>query len=76
MAIFPTNAVCANFYKELKDPRFPNRYAAYLESGPAGLRALPERKALELPYILRRGRVPEEFLHSGQLPSAPLRAFS
>ena len=76
MAIFPTAAVCQNFYKELKDPRFPNRFASYLDHGPTSLRDLPARKALELPYILRHGRVPDEFLLNPDLPSAPLRAFS
>lgn len=25
--IFPTTAVCNSFYRELRNPRFPNRYA-------------------------------------------------
>ena len=81
VAIFPTSAVCANFYKELQKPHFPNRYADYLGrlqriGAATGMVELPARKALELPHILRHGRVPDEFLHAADLPSAPLRAFS
>ena len=81
LAIFPTSAVCANFYKELQKPHFPNRYASYLErlqtlAAARSEQQLPARKALELPHILRHGRVPDEFLNDPELPSAPLRAFS
>ena len=31
--IFPTNAVCNSFYRELRNPNFPNRYSGYLERG-------------------------------------------
>ena len=70
--IFPTNAVCNSFYRELRNPNFPNRYDAYLERG-----NFPDaRKALELTGILRNGTVAREFLDHPELPSAPLRAFS
>ena len=29
--IFPTPSVCANFYRELRDPKWPNRYSDYLQ---------------------------------------------
>ena len=76
MAIFPTAAVCANFYREIQRDIFPNRYAAYLDKLPDTMRHLPTKKALELPHLLRHGRVPPEFLSDPDLPSAPLRAFS
>ena len=73
--------MCANFYKELQKPHFPNRYATFLErlqahAASRSEQQLPARKALELPHILRHGRVPDEFLNDPELPSAPLRAFS
>jgi len=70
--IFPTNAVCNSFYRELRNPHFPNRYAAYLRRG--GF--TDARKALELSGILRNGAVAREFVEHPELPSAPLRAFS
>ncbi|KAL1523659.1 hypothetical protein AB1Y20_018594 [Prymnesium parvum] len=70
--IFPTNAVCNSFYRELRNPRFPNRYSEYLKRGEFG----DARKALELSCILRNGVVPSEFVNHPDLPSAPLRAFS
>ena len=68
-------------YKELQKPAFPNRYASYLQcvrryGADERTRTLPARKVLELPHILRHGRVPNEFLRDPALPSAPLRAFS
>ena len=72
MLVFPTNAVCASFYRELRNPHFPNRYAAYLETGGFG----DAKKALELSGILRNGVVAPEFVAHPDLPSAPLRAFS
>ena len=72
--LFPTPAVCSNFYMELLNPRFPNRYAEYLQREDK----LDEvRKGLELGKgALRCGRVVPEFLHDRLRPSAPLRAFS
>lgn len=70
--IFPTNAVCNSFYRELRNPHFPNRYASYLQRGGFG----DARKALELSGILRNGAVAREFVEHPELPSAPLRAFS
>ena len=70
--VFPTNAVCASFYRELRNPHFPNRYADYLERG--GFR--DAKKALELSGILRNGVVLDDFLQRPDLPAAPLRAFS
>ena len=49
--IFPTTAVCNSFYRELRNPRFPNRYADYLERGDFR----DAKKALELTGILRNG---------------------
>ena len=72
--LFPTVAICRNFYRELRDPRFPNRYAQYLDLlGSAGADA---KRALNLPGIMRRGRVKPEYRNHPLLPSAPLRAFS
>ena len=70
--IFPTNAVCNSFYRELSNPHFPNRYHDYLQRG--GFH--DSKKALELTGILRNGTVAREFLDHPDLPSAPLRAFS
>ena len=70
--IFPTNAVCNSFYRELHNPNFPNRYQAYLKRG--GF--VDSKKALELSGILRNGCVAPEFVDHPDLPSAPLRAFS
>lgn len=70
--IFPTNAVCNSFYRELRNPMFPNRYADYLARG--GFH--DAKKALELTGILRNGCVLDEFIAHPDLPSAPLRAFS
>ena len=72
MLIFPTNAVCNSFYRELSNPNFPNRYQDYLQRG--GFH--DSKKALELTGILRNGTVAKEFLEHPDLPSAPLRAFS
>ena len=36
LLIFPTTAVCKNFYREVRNPAFPNRYAAYLEMVASG----------------------------------------
>ena len=71
IVIFPTSAVCASFYRELRHERFPNRYADYM-------RMLgdeqPARKSLELHGVLREGVVKDEYLQRPFLPSAPLRA--
>ena len=63
--IFPTNAVCTSFYRELRNPLFPNRYAEYLERG----RFADAKKALELTGILRNGCVAPEFVTHPELPS-------
>ncbi|KAL3928708.1 MAG: hypothetical protein SGPRY_002276 [Prymnesium sp.] len=74
IAIFPTTAVCNNFYAELIDPKFPNRYAEYLARAD---KLTKVRKGLELTSgILRSGRVRPEYLYDSLRPSAPLRAFS
>ena len=70
--VFPTNAVCTSFYREMRNPHFPNRYADYLTRGDFG----DSKKALELTGILRNGIVAPEFVSHPDLPSAPLRAFS
>ena len=64
--------MCNSFYRELRNPAFPNRYADYLQSG--GFQ--DSKKALELTGILRNGVVLDEFVNHPDLPSAPLRAFS
>ena len=83
LLIFPTPSVCANFYRELRDPKFPNRYASYLrrldEARQGGWRpgdAVDTKKSLELHGILKHGCVAREYLEHDVLPSAPLRAFS
>ena len=43
--------VCSSFYRELRNPHFPNRYADYLKRG--GF--TDAKKALELTGILRNG---------------------
>ena len=70
--LFPTNAVCESFYRELRSSKLPNRYADYLERGGFA----DARRGLELPGVLRNGCVPDDFLRHPSLPSAPLRAFS
>ena len=70
--IFPTTTVCSSFYRELRSPHFPNRYAAYLD----GVGIADARKGLELRGILRKGVVHPAYLDRPNLPSAPLRAFS
>ena len=72
--LFPSPAVCSNFYMELLNHRFPNRYADFLQREGK----LDEvRSNLELKGGgLMCGRVRKEFLNDEQRPSAPLRAFS
>ena len=73
LLVFPTPAVCTNFYTELLNAKFPNRYAEYVQRDkPVGT----VRKGLELAGALRCGRVLEEYLEDEERPSAPLRAFS
>lgn len=74
LLLFPSAAVCSNFYMELLNPRFPNRYADFLQrEGKLG----EVRKNLELRKGgLMCGRVRPEFLNDDLRPSAPLRAFS
>jgi hypothetical protein len=72
--LFPSPAVCSNFYMELLNHRFPNRYAEYLQREKK-LDAV--RSGLELKRGgLMCGRVCQEFLDDPLRPSAPLRAFS
>ena len=76
--LFPTQAVSKNFYRELRNPRFPNRYAQYLDmldSGPSAS-TFEAKPALELKGILRRGVVRADYRAHPRLPSAPLRAFT
>ena len=138
--IFPTNAVCANFYNEICGGKFPNRFASYVKlvrPKPAAPEHRPEaaasqlpvgrqmegrdgktyevrlgdngwshvwmdaeaaaaqdellkhrrrqkgpslqqdaKKLLELPGVLRNGRVHPHYLRHPDMPSSPLRAFS
>ena len=83
LLIFPTAAVCANFYRELRDDKFPNRYARYLDRLEDAQRTSYRRaaqadakKSLELGGILQKGCVTREYLRHDILPSAPLRAFT
>ena len=78
IVIFPVTAVADNFYRELRNPHFPNRYNSYLamlDRATAGSE-LDTRKALALHGRLWKGRVDSRFLDDPMLPSAPLRAFS
>ena len=56
--IFPTTSVANNFYSELRNPLFPNRYDNYLQtlarSNKLGQHQLDSRKALELKGELNR----------------------
>ena len=74
IAIFPTTAVCNNFYMELLDPKFPNRYAEWLARED---KIDDVRKSLEMAKgVLKSGRVTESYRLDPLRPSAPLRAFS
>jgi len=80
LLIFPTTAVCKNFYREVRNPAFPNRYAAYLDMVESGRAQLPQpkghvhsthgdaRRGLELLGILRNGQVRDEFLRHPDHP--------
>ena len=71
MLLFPSPAVCSNFYMELLNPSFPNRYAEYLQREG---KLDDVRKGLELNKgVLLCGRVRPEYLHDELRPSAPLR---
>ena len=72
--LFPSPAVCSNFYMELLSHRFPNRYADYLQREG---KLDDVRNNLELRRGgLMCGRVRKELLDDPLRPSAPLRAFS
>jgi hypothetical protein len=72
--------VCKNFYREVRNPAFPNRYAAYLDMVESGRAQLPQpkghvhsthgdaRRGLELLGILRNGQVHDEFLRHPDHP--------
>ncbi len=70
--LFPNKTVCDNFYRELREPKFPNRYANYLDA----ISEPDARKGLELHGLIKMGCVPEAYLDAPALPSAPLRAFT
>ena len=80
IVIFPTSAVCNNFYRELRKAELPNRYSTYLDKVGLPQRfatgGSPTKKALELQGILKKGRVAQPYLDLPERPSAPLRAFS
>jgi hypothetical protein len=72
--LFPSPAVCSNFYMELLNHNFPNQYADYLQREG---KLDDVRSSLELKRGgLMCGRVRKEFLDDPLRPSAPLRAFS
>ena len=72
--LFPSPAVCSNFYMELLNHRFPNKYADYLQREG---KLDDVRSSLELKRGgLLCGRVRKEYLDDPLRPSAPLRAFS
>lgn len=72
--LFPSPAVCSNFYMELLNPRFPNRYAEFLQRED---KLDDVRSSLELKRGgLLCGRVRKELIDDPLRPSAPLRAFS
>jgi hypothetical protein len=79
--LFPTQAVAKNFYRELRSPRFPNRFNSFAERWERILRVVGKpdmgtKRMLELPHILKRGVVRADFLADASLPAAPLRAFT
>jgi hypothetical protein len=83
VAVFPTDAVCKNFYRELG--KFPNRYAKFFQQRQgekADGVALDMRDVLEMKGLFRKGVVTPSFVSQWQRthptarpPAAPLRAY-